>query len=235
MARAKTAAFRIGGFTLSATESVPGEKVTVSVMVTNEGDLSGTYHLIAALNGTTVKSKDVTLAGGGSESLTFDITPDTPGTYEVNVNGLSGTFVIANSRALAPASFSTDDFVLSASEAAIGETITASVLVTNSGEMTGDFSVSLKVNGITKETKKITLAGGESERVSFSTVEASAGSYSVDVGGFSSQFTVLPAPAIVVSREINWWFLAAGICGFVAALTLVVLTLNRRRAYQPLR
>jgi hypothetical protein len=54
--------------------------------------------------------------------------------------------------------------------------------------------VTLKINGVTEATKEITVAGGASEEVVFTTVKDEAGSYSVDVNGLVGLFTVLEEP-----------------------------------------
>jgi len=69
-----------------------GEEVTISVLVTNTGDLSGSYQASLNMDGTAVATEEVTLAGGASERVTFTTTQGIAGTYSVTIDGLSGTF-----------------------------------------------------------------------------------------------------------------------------------------------
>ena len=72
----------------SAELEEPGETITVSATVTNEGDLEGSTDVALTLDGEEVDSQSVTLAGDASEEVSFDVnTGDLePGTY---IHGVS--------------------------------------------------------------------------------------------------------------------------------------------------
>jgi len=57
----------------SAELEEPGETITVSATVTNEGDLEGSTDVALTLDGEEVDSQSVTLAGGASEEVSFDV------------------------------------------------------------------------------------------------------------------------------------------------------------------
>ena len=128
--------------------------------------------------------------------------------------------------------------VLTTSEISIGETVTISIQVSNTGEEEGSYAVTLKINEIAEETKEITLAGGASETVTFTTSGNKAGSYSVDVDGLTGSFTVKevveepppPAPP-EVKPEFNWPVLGGIIGGVVVVALIVFFVVRRRRAY----
>ena len=87
-------------FTTSSLNISPAEVdidggVTISTVVTNTGDLSGSYEVTLKIDDVVVATEDVTLAGGDSQKVTFTTTRDVAGTYTVNVNGLSGAFVVS--------------------------------------------------------------------------------------------------------------------------------------------
>ncbi|MBA7590850.1 hypothetical protein ES708_32991 [subsurface metagenome] len=50
--------------------------------------------MVLKVNGEALESQRVSLAGGSSEVVTFDITGGSPDVYSVDVNSLSGSFVI---------------------------------------------------------------------------------------------------------------------------------------------
>ncbi len=79
---------------MSPTEVDTGESITISVLITNTGDLTGSYELTLKLDNITVATKDATLAGGASQTVTFTTVKDIAGTYIVNIGGLSGTFTV---------------------------------------------------------------------------------------------------------------------------------------------
>ena len=78
---------------LSITAKV-GEKVTISVTVTNAGGQSGSYDLTLKIDDDIFDTTRVTLAAGASKEVNFTVVKDTAGTYAVDINGKAGTFVI---------------------------------------------------------------------------------------------------------------------------------------------
>lgn len=72
----------------------PGETVAVIVNAVNTGSASGTYRLSLIIDGQVVQTKEITIGGNSEGQAAFTITKDSPGTYAVEVNGLTGTFSI---------------------------------------------------------------------------------------------------------------------------------------------
>ena len=91
----------------------------------------------------------------------------------------------------------------------MGEEVTITADVTNSGELEGNYTVVLTINGETQATQEISLGAGESEQVIFTVSGNQTGHYLVVIGSLSGEF--------VSSLWINWWV----IVGIVAALILV--------------
>jgi len=73
------------------------ETVTISLNVTNDGEVTGTYTAELKINGDVVDSKAVTLEGGQSEPVSFAVSASEAGTYEVTVSSLSGSFTVVKS------------------------------------------------------------------------------------------------------------------------------------------
>jgi len=110
----------------------------------------------------------------------------------------------------------------------MGESITISVVATNTGDPTGIYKVTLKVNNVTVETKEITLAGGDSKQVSFSITKDTAGTYTANVDGLSGSFEV--REAAVPAKPVNWPLLSGIIAGLIVA-GLLTFFLVRKRTY----
>jgi len=60
--------------------------------VTNAGEEEGTYTAELTLNGDIVGSQDVTVPGGGSKLVRFQLSNVATGDYQVEIAGLSGAF-----------------------------------------------------------------------------------------------------------------------------------------------
>jgi hypothetical protein len=93
-----------------------------------------------------------------------------------------------------PAEFTLTDLIISPLEAYVGETVQISVNVTNIGEVEGNETVNLEINGALKDTANITLAGNSSDIVAFADIENIIGNYNVQVGSLSGNFTIKEAP-----------------------------------------
>ena len=90
----RPAAITVSDLTITPAEVDIAERVTISVTVTNTGDLHGSYVASLEINGKEVSTKKVTVAGHTTEKVNFTWVEGKPQTYEVNVNGLSGTFTV---------------------------------------------------------------------------------------------------------------------------------------------
>ena len=93
-----------------------------------------------------------------------------------------------------PAEFTLTDLIISPLEAYVGETVQISVNVTNIGEVEGNETVNLEINGALKDTANITLVGNSSDIVTFADIENIIGNYNVQVGSLSGNFTIKEAP-----------------------------------------
>ena len=143
----------------------------------------------------------------------------------------SGTFAIIGS--IMPAAFSISDLSVSPSEVNIGETVTISLLVTNTGGKSGSYTVTLKINGVKEAEKSLTVAAGSSQAVSFNVTREEADTYAVTVDGLSGSFTVVaPLPPAVKPKPINWPLIGGIIAAVVVVGSLIfLLVIRRRRAY----
>lgn len=88
------------------------------------------------------------------------------------------------------ATFELSGLAVNPTQVEVNKPVTISVNVKNTGELSGDCTVELKVNGATEDTKKVTLAGGAQTIVSFTVTKAVAGSYDAAVGSLNGSFTV---------------------------------------------
>lgn len=71
------------------------------------------------------------------------------------------------------------------------EPVTISVDVTNLGENQAACPVTLRINGVLKDSETVTLDGGETETVEFTVTEGISGTYDVEVDGQTGSFEVI--------------------------------------------
>jgi len=121
----------------------------------------------------------------------------------------------------APAAFIITNISISPETPALDETVTITIDVTNTGETEGTYSVVLRINGEVEATQSITLDGGETGQVVFTTSKDEAGDYTVGINGQSTSFTVAQPVRLV---------LIFGVVGGVILLGLLIY-LGRRIYY----
>ena len=71
-----------------------GNPVTVTVTLDNTGDLIGSETIELYVNYILEDSETKSIVGGGTDSVTFQVTKDTPGTYTVEAGGETATFTV---------------------------------------------------------------------------------------------------------------------------------------------
>ncbi len=89
-----TVGFEISNLIVSPAEVEPGEEVTISVDVQNLGEVEDTDTIRLIIGGTVEATQGVTLAGGGSTTISFDVTKEEKGIYTLVVEGQSGVFKV---------------------------------------------------------------------------------------------------------------------------------------------
>jgi len=228
IARTRPADLVVSGLTISPTQVDAGQAVSISVQVANKGDLAGSYKLTLKINNTAVDTRDISVAGGTTQTVYFTSTQSTGGTYNVDVNGLTGTFTVKPVVVPTPAAFTTSGLSISPAEAEVGETVTISLLVTNSGDLSGTYKVTVKVDNIPLPSKDVTVADHTSQQVTFTTAKAMGGTYTVTVDGLSGTFTIKAGPPIGPTTAMNWWVIGGIIAAVVVIAVVVSLTVRRR-------
>jgi hypothetical protein len=79
---------------ITPAEAAPGDNVSIVIDVANTGDKEGTYAAVLMVNDTRGQEKSVLVAPGGNAELTFVVSKDQPGTYEVAVGEAKGSFTV---------------------------------------------------------------------------------------------------------------------------------------------
>ncbi len=88
------AAFSVSNLSIQPAEIEPGETVTITALVANTGGESGSYTVVLKIDGVKEAEETVTIAAGESLDVSFSVTREDPGSYTVEVDGLSGSFTV---------------------------------------------------------------------------------------------------------------------------------------------
>jgi len=104
-----------------------------------------------------------------------------------------------------PAEFKLSKLAINPAQVSIGERVVISVVVQNTGELEGSYTLNLRINGMMEQSKETTLAGGESANASFAVIKDKPGTYVVAVDSLAGEFIVLAPPASTSWISIYWW------------------------------
>jgi len=194
----KPAKFKVSDLLIEPTDVQTNETVTVSLRITNVGEVKGIYILRILVNGTVESTKNVTLTGRDFTIITFELARNAPGVYEVEVDGLTGWFRV---KALPkPAEFTVSELRVSLTKVRVGEEASISVKVTNTGEQTGSYTVELKVLGVIVDSRTVTLRGGESTIITFLWKGKEPGIYDIEVAGLKGTIEVVSLPPPITEK-----------------------------------
>jgi hypothetical protein len=186
----------LGALSISRSEVSVGEEVTISVVATNAGDEEGTFEVTLEINGEGVDSKEVTVPGDGTKTVSFTRTEAVPGVYRVDVGGRTGTFTVV---APEPEDFIVSNLVISPPEVRVGEEATVGVSVQNMGGEPGWQTLSLTVDGAVVTTKTVNVSPGATQTVTFAMVTDVVGSHEIAIGGLSDTLNVVSGAEFMLS------------------------------------
>jgi hypothetical protein len=90
--------FNISDIQVTPASSLPGEIVAVSTMVGNTGGSYGEYTVTLKINSSEEDTKQISLAPGDSQTVTFTFTRQEAGSYTIDVNGLTSSLTIRQTK-----------------------------------------------------------------------------------------------------------------------------------------
>ena len=165
-------------FKVSPSQVEVDQPVTVTADLQNTAETQATYHCCLACQGKEVEVKDITVAGGSIEKVTFTLSQATSGMYNIELLGLSGSFKV-----LRPAKFKVVNLDIDPNPVKVGDETTIVTQIVNVGEAQGTYDATLLLDGRVYHTSAVTLAGGATQPVSVVVSKDSPGSYSIEIGG----------------------------------------------------
>ena len=189
------AKFETGTLNISPAQVIEGNPVVASVDVTNVGEAEGTFQARLRINNVLREIKYIPIAAGQTETISFTVDNAAAGTHSIRMNSLAGKFSV-----LTPPAFA--ELAVSHIQAKIGETVTVSANISNTGTISGNYAADLKVNGLAEETKTIQVEADSTETVTFAVTKNNPGTYSINMGGLSGSFVVLPPAVFTLSNLV---------------------------------
>jgi hypothetical protein len=204
----KHAEFNATDLTITPIEAGVGQPIVISVNVTNVGEEAGSHSVDLSINDVIKENETIQLLGGASKTMQFIDIENNTGSYSVKLEGLTGTFNIMTSSktpttsqapttpttqsASRPANLNVYSLRVSPGEAWPGDSIGISATVTNYGDLAGNYSAVLTINGEEKGSQTVVVSGGASTTLSFTVSETNLGAYVVGLGTLTATFNIVP-------------------------------------------
>ena len=88
------ASFEVSNLIIEPDSVKEGESITISVECSNVGGVSGSYDVVLMIDGETEDTSTVTIDAGESTTVSFDVSATQPGTYSVEIGGLTGSYTV---------------------------------------------------------------------------------------------------------------------------------------------
>jgi len=225
--------FTASNLSISPTGVKAGETVTIAADITNVAGVTDKYVATLWVNSTVEDIKYLTLAKGQTTTVSFDVTKDEEGTYQVRIGRQLGSFDVVPPVAPPPkpAEFKVSQLSVTPAEVKTGEAVTVSATVANVGEARGSYEVALRIDGAIVETKTVALDGGKSTKVTFSVTKDVAATYRVEVDGQRDQFTVVapppkPPPVKYPGFKVSQLSIAPALVGAGELVTITAMVTN---------
>ena len=176
------------------------EKFTVIADISNSGKSEANYVVPVMVNGIADVRKSVLIAPGRSEQVQFTLSRSSPGTYEIKVGDKSASIEVEKSL---PAVLKLSDLKVSMEQAAIGEEVVVTAIVSNAGGSPGNYIAEMKINGTAEQAEKLILPPGVNYNLVFKIVKNDPGTYTVAIADLTTRFTVLePIQTIQLTAPI---------------------------------
>ena len=86
--------FSVSNLVVSPERVKQGDTVMISAVVANTGEVAGAYSVVLKVKGVAESIEEVSLGPGGSQRVAFEVAKDAPGFYQVDLEGLTGRFVV---------------------------------------------------------------------------------------------------------------------------------------------
>jgi len=146
--------------------------------------------------------------------------------------------IIAKSPPPTPAEFIVSNLAISQAKVNHGDEVNITIDVENVGGMEGSYTISLLINNVLEETKRVILAPETLKTVSFAVIKDKPGIYSVDVNSLTRSFEVIEVIEVIEVTApsavpmVSWAVLGKIIGGILIIVAVIVsaILVRRRRA-----
>jgi hypothetical protein len=163
------------------------ETPEIALEVYNRGLLGGTYSATYSVDGKAQDAVQFPLGGGQGREITLSLPGDTErGPVLLSLGGAS-----IEAQAVAPPAFAVARLQVSPSPAKLGDDVTLTTSVENTGDLAGTFSGRLLVDGHELLKQPVELKPGQTREVTYDLTADRAGEYELALGDATADFVIV--------------------------------------------
>lgn len=170
--------FELVDTSINETTLAVGEAVELRATIANVGGREGTFTARLQVEDRTVETEELTIAPDESETALLVYVFDTPGQYELGLNGTSIDTITVER----PAEFEIDATGISETAVFVFEEIEVAVRIENVGEQEGNITATLEDDGEPIATQEGEIAPGETATARFVVSFEEPGAHPLSVG-----------------------------------------------------
>jgi len=185
-----------------------GENVAISVDVANIGENTATKFLVLKIDNKAEAIENVTLDSGEDSMVSFVVSRDVAGVYEVEIENLIGSFVVENQSG--SPNFILSNLRIDRRRVDIGENVTISIDIVNKGDASGSYEIILKLDGSVKDSDNVALDPASSDRVSFVVSMDNFGPHRVEVNRLRDYIWVINSSEAEITKLVEVGAINAG-------------------------
>lgn|GEM_PF-2801629 len=182
------ATFTVSNIIINPPKIGVGKPVTISADITNSGEVAGNYSAALKIDETILETKKVTIASGETQTVAFSpITRNATGTYTIDVGGQTKTLKVLKS-----AAFTVTNIKITPNKVEVGKPVTITADIMNIGEAKETYTISLNINDVEEDSTDVSIEGKATEKVTFTVIKNTVGTYNVTVDEQPGTFVVVP-------------------------------------------
>ena len=198
------AEFEVITLEVDSDEIAAGESFNITAKLSNKGGFEGIYTASPKVDGEEVDSKEIKLAAGSTDEISFPMTLEDTGTSTLEVGGTSSIIKV-----LRTAELTVTDISISPLNVFPGEEAIIKASVVNWGKVKGFLTPTLYVDGVEVDSRPLSLEPYVTENITFSLIKDVPGDYQIDISGslFSNKLvTVLKVLDVETYNNEQYYF-----------------------------
>ena len=186
-----TTSFQTTNLNIDLYEARLNQPVTISVNVTNLGNIQTSYPISLTINDSVIETKELTFLANESKLVMFSISEANEGNYNVTINDQVGVFIVTSAPTPIPTTLSVANMFIDPLESWPGQPVNVTVDLTNTGTESISYSLPFLVNDVRATSVQVELAAGASQTVTASLNENAIGKYRATVAGKTTTFRIV--------------------------------------------